>query len=586
MKKAQKALRETAKLKQALKHIENGVAKAKDSGLWHHEAAVRRRLRALRGLADRQHKDYNEVYEGYLRVFDNISVRLLEHYNKKHSTAYRFEDIVTRDRDVYLSSGIIAVLITSHIPRLVADQFTRVFPANPKDEYTRARAIKRRVILHLGETNTGKTYKAVERLKQAKNGVYLAPLRILALENYEKLNTEGVPCNLITGEEELLTDNASHVCSTIEKLDIGREYDVAVIDEIQMIANSQRGQAWTRALLGIVCGELHVCGAINVKKLVVSILQDCGDSYEIIEYKRQTPLEVTAEPFALGDAVGGDALVAFSKKRVLELSKLFQEKGVKNSVIYGDLPPEVRRMQYRAFIEGKSKILITTDAIGMGVNLPIRRIVFMSQSKFDGEEIRFLTSQEVKQIAGRAGRKGIYDTGYMCSYSGDWQFLKHSLEMQDEMPSRAVLGPSEAIIRIGGLPLREKLALWSTRRERHKQYRKMDVRDYLLILDSIRHYRLPEAAEYRLMNLPFDVNDPELLQCFIGYVEEHFKRGQSKISKPKASSEQLFDLEKYYQMLNLYYSFSKNFDLDFDPGWVYKERGKVSSRINRLLLKL
>ncbi len=73
--------------------------------------------------------------------------------------------------------------------------------------------------------------------------MYLAPLRILALENYERLNREGVPCNLVTGEEELLTENARHVSSTVEKLDLDREYDVAVIDEIQMIGNSQRGQA-------------------------------------------------------------------------------------------------------------------------------------------------------------------------------------------------------------------------------------------------------------------------------------------------------------------------------------------------------
>lgn len=54
-------------------------------------------------------------------------------------------------------------------------------------------------------------------------------------------------------------------------------------------------------------------------------------------------------------------------------------------------------MQYEQFINKENKVLVTTDAIGMGVNLPIRRVVFMSIRKFDGEEMRELTSQEVSK---------------------------------------------------------------------------------------------------------------------------------------------------------------------------------------------
>ena len=78
----------------------------------------------------------------------------------------------------------------------------------------------------------------------------------------------------------------------------------------------------------------------------------------------------------------------FSKKRVLELAEEYSSKGIKASLIYGDLPPEVRRKQYEQFVNKETKILITTDAIGMGVNLPIRRIIFLSVKKFDGEEMR------------------------------------------------------------------------------------------------------------------------------------------------------------------------------------------------------
>jgi len=586
LKKAQRIIRDFEKLKTQLNQTEHIINNTKDTNLWNHEASIRKKLRILRELPFKQMKEYNAVCNGYIALLDTVSIRILNLYNKRNGTDYKFDEIISRTRQNYISSGIISVLMTNHIPKLIANEFTKYFPANPKDEYPRTREIKRKVYLHLGETNTGKTYQAVERLKQAKKGVYLAPLRILALENFEKLNKEDVPCSLVTGEEEIIVENANHICSTVEKLAINELYDVAVIDEIQMIANPQRGHAWTKALLGLRCMEIHVCGAAVVKELVVKVLEDCEDEYEIIEYKRQTPLEVMTKPFSFNRIEKGDALVAFSKKRVLELSKFYLERNIKNSVIYGDLPPEVRRMQYKAFLEGKNKILITTDAIGMGVNLPIRRIIFLSLQKYDGDETRYLTSQEVKQIGGRAGRQGIYDIGYVGSVEEDCSFIRENLEIEDAPLNQAVIGPSETIINIKGLPLKEKLALWSTRLEKLSFYRKMDVRDFLLILDSIKGFSLPEEVEYRLMMLPFDVNNTEIMGYFLSIVEEYFKKKKVVITKPEPDGHMLIDWEIHYQKLNLYYSFCKNFDVDFVPEWVYSEREKISKKINGLLIRL
>ncbi len=586
MKKAQKAQREFEKIKSQLSQTAHIVRNTKDSKLWDHEAIVRKRIKALKAMDSRGFRDYPDVLERHFELLNEISRRLLDNYNKRKRTDYQFDEIVATDHEGYVSSGIISVLVTSHIPKLVAAEFKRCFAENPKDEYAPARAMHRSFTLHLGETNTGKTYTAIERLKQAENGVYLAPLRILALENYERLNREGVPCDLVTGEEELLIDGARHVCMTIEKLDLSREYDVAVIDEVQMVGSGQRGQAWTRALLGLRCREIHVCGASNAEKLVTKMLKDCGDAVELKRYKRNTPLEVCNEVFSLNHIERGDALVAFSKRRVLELSKFLQDKGIRSSVIYGDLPPEVRRMQYHDFVSGKSRLLVTTDAIGMGVNLPIRRIIFMDLMKFDGEEKRYINSQETKQIAGRAGRLGIYDVGYVCTARAEIDFLSDNLDTDDEPIRQAVVGPGEAIMTVKGLPLREKLALWSTSEERVAFYRKMDVRDYLLVLENLRQFKLPEAAEYRLMLLPFDVNDPELLRFFLMYVDEHFIRGHPALSKPLATGPSLHEQEQYYRKLGLYYSFSRNFSLTFDPEWIYDERAKTSEKINSLLVKL
>src|SRR3712207_4404376 len=150
-------------------------------------------------------------------------------------------------------------------------------------------------ILHLGETNTGKTYTAMERLKEGRKAIYLSPLRILALENFEKLNSQGIKCNLLTGEEEIIIEGATHTACTIEKLNVAEEYDVAIIDEIQMIDDDQRGAAWTRALLGLKCKEIHVCGALNSKEILIKIIESCKDEYEYKEYIRDLPLKMEYE---------------------------------------------------------------------------------------------------------------------------------------------------------------------------------------------------------------------------------------------------------------------------------------------------
>ena len=93
-------------------------------------------------------------------------------------------------------------------------------------------------------TNTGKTYNALKRLKEADTGVYLAPLRLLATDVQRELLFDNIMCNLITGEERNIVPYASHIASTVEMANIYESYDVAVIDECQMINDKFRGAAW------------------------------------------------------------------------------------------------------------------------------------------------------------------------------------------------------------------------------------------------------------------------------------------------------------------------------------------------------
>lgn len=574
------------KIKNQISQIEEIVKHTKTNALWEHEAAVRKKIRHLKEFEDAGLSDFKSVYVRYLKILEYISERLVDDYNRKNGTDFSFHEIVKHNYESYLGSGIISVLITTHIPKLVSTEFDRVFPANPKDEYEDARRLDRKFYLHLGETNTGKTYNAMQRLKEVKKGIYLSPLRILALENYERLNSEGVRCNLMTGEEEIIVEGAEHISCTIEKLDINEEYDIAVIDEIQMINDDQRGAAWTRALLGLKSKEIHVCGALNAKRLLMKIIEDCQDEYEYKEYKRNIPLEIQYDSFSYKQIQDGDALVVFSKKRVLELAYYYADLGIKASLIYGDLPPEVRRKQYEQFINKETKILITTDAIGMGVNLPIRRIIFMDVKKFDGNEVRYLNSQEVKQIAGRAGRKGIYDIGYVASYGTTQDFIAEMINATDQIIQEGVIGPSEAILKIKSLPLKEKLALWSTREEKTHFYRKMDIGEYLIVLESLKSYKLDEKTQWMLLKIPFDVSNPTMMDTFLSYVDELFIAKRDVISKPTCLLKELYELELYYQKINLYYSFSKIFNLDLDVQWVYDQRIAVSEDINKILLDI
>ncbi|CEQ38807.1 SPOSA6832_00253, partial [Sporobolomyces salmonicolor] len=277
-----------------------------------------------------------------------------------------------------------------------------------------ARQQRRKLILHVGPTNSGKTFSALVALGRARTG----PLRLLAHEvfsrfNEGKIGNEGKrTCNLITGEEQRILDpDAGLISCTVEMFPMTKRLDVGVIDEIQMIGDPQRGTAWTQAVVGSLCRELHLCGEESVVDLVQKIAAEVGDECIIKRYQRLSPL-VVADTSLEGDLSRirrGDCLVTFSRSNIFAFKRAIEQStGLRVAVAYGGLPPEVREEQARAFNEGEYDVLVASDAVGMGLNLKIRRIVFESLHKWDGQaEVRLATPQ-IKQIAGRAGRYGVH----------------------------------------------------------------------------------------------------------------------------------------------------------------------------------
>jgi ATP-dependent RNA helicase SUPV3L1/SUV3 len=280
------------------------------------------------------------------------------------------------------------------------------------DTFEMARRLQRSVTLYVGPPNSGKTYAAFERLAAAHDGCYLAPLRLLALEGRDRLVGRGVACSLLTGEENDPAPDARVVSSTIEMVNTTRPIDVAVIDEAQMIFDTSRGWAWTQAIVGVPANEVIIICSAYAAPAIENLLKLCGENCKVLTFERKQHVQLMPGPVPINALKKGDAVVAFSRREVLMLRDQVAANGHAVSVIYGALPPEVRRREAERFAHGHAHVLIATDAIGMGLNLPIRRVLFSTLKKFDGVGDRTLNESEVHQIAGRAGRYGMHDEGF------------------------------------------------------------------------------------------------------------------------------------------------------------------------------
>ena len=426
-------------------------------------------------------------------------------------------------------------------------------------------------VLHVGDTNTGKTYQALNRMKLAESGLYLGPLRLLALEVYDKLNGEGIPCSLKTGEEEKMVANARHSSSTVEMFHEKDFYDVIVIDEAQMMADKDRGFSWYKAITKANANEVHIIGSRSIKPMLLKLLGDA--KIEIYDYHRETPLEVESREFQLKHTKKGDALVCFSRRNVLGTASRLQDSGYSVSMIYGSMPPETRKKQMQRFIKGETSVIVSTDAIGMGLNLPIRRIVFLENEKFDGTKRRFLTSQEVKQIAGRAGRKGLYNVGKVA-FTSDIHMMKQLLEQVDEPVVTFAIAPTNAVFErfqkyyhnLGTF-----FELWQkfdspigTNKASLQEEREL----YKFIQDTEIEGRLSMMDLYGFLHLPFSTKEPLLIQQWRETMYSIIKGHE--LPEPKIRKKNLEDLELSYKAIGLHLLFL--YRLDHRTEAVYWER--------------
>lgn len=281
----------------------------------------------------------------------------------------------------------------------------------PIEWFPATRAMQRTVHLHVGPTNSGKTYHALQKLEAAATGVYAGPLRLLAHEVYSRFNAKGKPCALVTGEERRVPEGLTHLMSscTVEMVPLNAVMDVAVIDEIQMMSDAERGWAWTQAFLGVQAKEVHLCGELRTIQLVTDLCKALGDELVIHRYERLSPLKTETKSLRgdLKRLEKGDAVILFSRVAIHAMkADIEKATGKRCAVVYGSLPPETRAQQAALFNDPNNDydFLVASDAVGMGLNLSIKRIIFEATSKHDGIGFRLIKTSEIKQIAGRAGR--------------------------------------------------------------------------------------------------------------------------------------------------------------------------------------
>lgn len=259
-----------------------------------------------------------------------------------------------------------------------------------------------RAVALLGPTNTGKTHRAVERMLEHRSGIIGLPLRLLAREVYERVTARIGESRvaLLTGEEKRIPSRPDYWVCTTEAMPRTLDADFVAIDEIQLAGHRQRGHTFTEHLLhtrGV--RETWFLGADTIRPLV----EDLVPTAEIERLPRFSQLRYFGTA-SLGSLPPRTAVVAFSIAEVYELAERLRQQHGGTAVVLGALSPRARNAQVAMYESGEVDYMVATDAIGMGLNLDVDRVVFASLQKFDGRELRDLEAAELGQIAGRAGR--------------------------------------------------------------------------------------------------------------------------------------------------------------------------------------
>lgn len=449
--------------------------------------------------------------------------------------------------------------------------------------YPIATAMKRKIIYHEGPTNSGKTFQALERLKQAgtEGGIYCGPLRLLALEIFDRLNADGFYTSLVTGQEKKVVPFATHVSCTVEMAHTNRPWDIAVLDEIQLIGDPQRGWAWTRAFFGLQAHEIHVCGSSEAVELIQKFAATTGDAFELRSYTRRSPLHLAPDPLkSYRHIQPGDCVVAFSRRDIFQIKRDIEiQTGQKCCIIYGQLPPETRSQQARLFNDRDNdyNVLVASDAIGMGLNLNIRRIVFATVKKYTGTGgMVDISPALIKQIAGRAGRyKSEFASGEAtCLVREDFAYLQASYHESGTSLTSAGLFPTseqmeEFAKQLPGITnLAELVDIYVTLARLGGDYFMCNHQDMKDAATLLQETDLTLSDRFTFCMAPASLRNPLARKVFLEYARAHSMHERVRLDIylprwPPRTADALGDVEIKAKIIDLYLWLSFRFETTF-----------------------
>ncbi len=254
----------------------------------------------------------------------------------------------------------------------------------------------------LGPTNTGKTHLAIERLCAHSSGAIGFPLRLLAREVYDRVCAikGAAHVALITGEERIEPKGARWLLCTVEAMPSRPDLAFVALDEAQLSATPERGHVFTDRLLNTRGREeTMLLGSATLEPMVRALVPEA----EIVTRPRFSTLS-HAGARKLSRIPPRSVIVAFSAEQVYAIAEMLRRFRGGAAVVMGALSPQTRNAQVAMYQSGEVDYLVATDAIGMGLNLDVTHVAFAGLSKYDGQRQRRLTTAEMAQIAGRAGR--------------------------------------------------------------------------------------------------------------------------------------------------------------------------------------
>ena len=317
-------------------------------------------------------------------------------------------------------------------------------------------------------TGSGKSLVAMgllfKGLCEGRTGFYTAPVKALASEQFFRMCDDfgAERVGMLTGDASI-NPEAPIVCCTAEVLanmalrhGATLPVDYVVMDEFHYYSDPQRGVSWQVPLITLTDTTFLLMSATLGNMAPISEALERATKRPValtgsrirpvpLEYEyRETPLGVTIDEL-VADGKAPVYVVNFTQRDCARLAQsltslrlctrdekkaIFQAVGdFRFDTAYGK---QVRRFlsfgigihhagllpKYRLLVEklaqvGLLKVIAGTDTLGVGVNVPIRTVLFSQLSKYDGQDVALLKVRDFQQIAGRAGRKGFDDRGWV-----------------------------------------------------------------------------------------------------------------------------------------------------------------------------